>query len=379
MLMRFAAAKADPASPIPGTDDSGDRAAFFNVIDYFRETNAEGLRIRKRLENATGLVEPDGHRGATHAFNEARHVIREEIAEAGRRAALVEEFRKANPEEHAWYARELVQVTDAWDDLSRLWPTAHEKDESLSKLTARAKDTIQVLDNMIFICALQSIPNELENYLKNYRIGKTLDFVDTFKDQLPDEATTKAVLARLAPQSGIVSGVIDLEQAKIIKADQRWWRQVLSVVWIVLMAGFGFGLAAIAVHMGAWFHFKPSDWPVNKDQWAELNGAYVLVLLGVLGHWVLDRVKQNRAGTDVTPFSEWLMWIHINEVPITIRIGTVWLVVMLGVAFKAFDLAKGVVPATYFPAGYFMDSTFDALIGRFNTFIGDKDPSKKKP
>jgi hypothetical protein len=32
-----------------------------------------------------------------------------------------------------------------------------------------------------------------------------------------------------------------------------------------------------------------------------LNGGYLLLLLGVLGHWVLDRVKQNRAGADVAP------------------------------------------------------------------------------
>jgi len=71
------------------------------------------------------------------------------------------------------------------------------------------------------------------------------------------------------------------------------------------------------------------------------------------------------------------MWIHINEVPITIRIATVWVIVMLGVAFKQFDLSKGVVPTMYFTAGYFMDSTFDALIGRFNTFISNNDPAKK--
>ena len=354
-----------------------DHSGFFRIIGYFRETNAEGLRIRKRVDEAIRLAETDTHPGAKVAFEEAQHVIRKEIEAAKHRAEPIEELRYTDSKEHAWYARELVQVTNSWDDLNQLWPP-HSLDESLDKLIIRAKESIQVLDTLITTCACQTIPNELDNYLKNYRIGKSLDFVATFKDQLPDEASTRAVLATLAPQSGIVSGLIDMDNARIIKADQRWWRQAISVAVVMASAGIGFGLIAIAVHMGTWFKFDATGWWVNPKDWAALNGGYLLVLFGVLFHWVLDRVKQNRAGADVTPLSEWLMWIHINEVPITIRIATVWLIVLLGVAFKTFDLVKGVQPLTFFTAGFFMDSTFDALIGRFNTFISNNDPDKKK-
>jgi len=364
--------------PVDGGEQLEHPSAFFSVIRYFRETNAEGQRIRQRLAGAQSLADSSGDQAAaSKAFYETWQVIRMEVEAAKVRAAGIEGFQKTDQETCARYARELVQVANAWDDLNRLWPSQAAAVE-MPVLVARGKESIRVLDNMIFTCACQSIPNELDEYLKNYRIGKPLDFIATFKDQLPDEAATRAVLAELAPQSGVVSGLIDLENARVIKADPRRQRQAGSVALVLGIAGLGFGLIAIAVHLGSWFQFSPTDWQVDPAKWAALNGAYLLVLLGVLGHWVLDRVKQNRAGTEVTPLAEWLIWIHINEVPIIIRIASVWLILLLGIAFKTFDLTKGVQPLTYFLAGYFMDSTFDALIGRLNTFIGENDPDNKK-
>ena len=359
---------------------SGDTAAFYSIISYFRETNVEGMRILDRLSDAIAQSKADGdHSAAFQAFADTLQVIRKEIVEARLRAAAIQKVRDSDPENHAWYARELVEVENSWDDLDQLWPVpADGAVVSLAALQARGNSSVKVLDNLIFTCACQSIPNELENYLKNYRIGTRLDFVAIFKDQLPDEAATRRVLAALAPQSDVVSGLIDVNSATIVKADQRWWRQVLSVVLVLGTVGLGFGLIYLAIHFRDWFQWSVTDWRVGPDQWAALNGAYVLVLLGVLGHWILDRVKQNQAGTSITPLAEWLMWVHINEVPITVRISTVWLLVALGVAFQTFDFSKGIQPLTYFLAGYFMDSTLDALIGRLNNFISDNDPDKKK-
>ncbi|WP_446742264.1 hypothetical protein [Silvibacterium acidisoli] len=80
----------------------------------------------------------------------------------------------------------------------------------------------------------------------------------------------------------------------------------------------------------------------------------------------------------MTPFSEWLMWIHVNEVPIVTRIATVWLTIALGIGFHVYKLSGTIQPVTFFTAGYFLDSTFDALIGRFNTFVSSQDPAKEK-
>ena len=198
-------------------------------------------------------------------------------------------------------------------------------------------------------------------------------FVATFKDQLPNEESTRAG-SGLTPQRIAVLGLIDLRNAQVIKADQRVWRQVVSVAAVVAAAAAGFILILIAVHLGTSFYFKVA---LKQSRWTALNGAYLLVLVGVLFHWVLDRVKQNRSGTDATPFSEWLLWIHVNEVSIVVRIVTVWLMVGLAVGFRVFDLTDSGQPFTYFTAGYFMDSTFDALIGRFNAFISSHDPNKE--
>jgi hypothetical protein len=344
-MLLAAASTTHPRPFLPKRDlELGPDAAPYLVLAYFRETNAEGLRIRARLDQAVCAAKTSDA-SAIRSFKDCDEVITNEIDAARRRAARIEDLRAINPGTIAWYARELVQVGNAWDDLEQLWSLSDLANQPLSEHTRRGQESIKVLDAVIFICACQTIPDELNNYLENYRVGTCLNFISTFKDQLPNEEKTREVLAYLAPQSGIICGLIDVTNAKVIKADRRWWRQVFSVVAVLAsVVAIGYLLIAVTVHLGTWYNFSPADWHITPDQWGALNGAYLLVLLGVLAHWVLDRVKQYRAGADVTPFSEWLLWIHVNEVPIVVRIATVWLMVGMGVAFQTFNLSKGVQP-----------------------------------
>jgi hypothetical protein len=356
-------------------DGGNSETGFYLTLTYFRETNAEGLRIRQRLTNAIELAKTASQADCIHEFQQAREIICDEIRKAASRATSIQQLRVIDPGIEAWYARELTKVEDAWDDLDQLWTPTGDTQE-LAAWIKQSQQSIEVIDALVFTCACQTIPDEVEQYLKNYRIGTSLDFIAVFKDQLPDEAATRDVLATLAPQSVLVSGLIDVKNAKIIKADRRPWRQMLSVAVVLVTVALGFGLIAIAANWTDWFKLGNTDWPVNSQQWRTLNAGYLLVLFGVLGHWILDRIKQNRAGTDVTPFSEWLMWIHVNEVPITMRIATVWVLIGLGIAFRTFNFSNTFQPVAFFTAGYFMDSTFDALIGRFNTFVANADPNK---
>jgi hypothetical protein len=361
-----------PSTALQNLPAGDDQAAFYLVLTYFRQTNAEGLRIHDRIAQAMKLAMP----ACAAAFQETQKVIRDELGQARARAASIDQLRTVDPGTEAWYAREIVQVRNAWDDLERIWAPPFTGQEGTADLMAKGQQSLAVLDNLVILCARQTIPDELSNYLSNYRIGTCLDFLGTFKDQLPDEASTRLVLESLAPQSVLVPGLIDVRNAKVIKADMRPWRQILSVGIVLVTAALGFVLAGIATNLGQWPALGVKGWELKPSEWGTLNGGYLMVLLGVIGHWVLDRVKQNRAGSDVTPFSEWLLWIHVNEVPITVRIMSVWLLMALGIAFKMFDVSTALLPVTFFTAGYFMDSTFDALIGRFNTFIAAQDPAK---
>jgi hypothetical protein len=355
---------------------SGD--GFLLLITYLRETNAEALRIRERLAALIDPVAAGTPAASTAPFVQIRDVIDDEVRNAQARSASIQPLRQSDADDFARYARELVQVDNAWNDLSEIWSPLINPVPPVADLITSAKQSIDILDKLAFLCALQTIPNELDNYLQNYRIGQKLDFVATFKDQLPTDQATREVLADLAPQSAVICGLVDLANGFIIKASESVRRQVLSVVFILVAVLLGFGLIGIGAHAGVWLGFQPGEWPIDPKQWKTLNSAYVLVLLGVLGHWVLDRIKLDRAGTDLLPLAEWLLWLHVNEVQIIFRIATVWMLIALAVAFKLFALDKGVQPVTYFTAGYFIDSTFDALLGRFNTFIGDKDPAKKQ-
>lgn len=359
----FAATPADP--------DAG----FLRVLEYFRTSDAEALNIRKRLTAAQQLAAQD-EEGFRAACSDLRDLIVKKCSAAANRNAWIEEIRGHDPEDPAWFAREFVQVRNGWDDLHAQWYGLHAAKDTVARLKEVAAASIAILDALIFTCASQTIPDELTKYLKNYRIGCKLDFVETFHDQLPDEAATRRVLETLAAQSGIVPGIIDLSNGKIIKADPRPERQWASIAIILLAVGFGFALIAGVVLMGKTFHFNGQDWKLDSSQWATLNGAYLLMLVGMAGHWVMDRIKLDRSGADATPLSEWLMWIHVNEMHLLVRIFTVWITLAMGLAFQAFKYASGIEPLTFFTAGYFLDSTYDALIGRFNTFIGTKAPAK---
>lgn len=163
-------------------NSEGERPGFFQLMAYFREANAEGMRIRDRLTQAVALAGSKQQDDAVREFVEVRRIIQKEVVAAGQREAQIKELSFTDPENYAWYARELTKVSNAWDDLAEQWVTPTDGIRSLADLTALANRSVQTIDAMVFTCACQTIPDELENYLKNYRIGTSLDFVATFKD-----------------------------------------------------------------------------------------------------------------------------------------------------------------------------------------------------
>jgi len=334
------------------TCEDDQNPGLYLVFDYFRQTGAEGLHLCKQLKSAIDASTGDDHQAATGAFDDVQHLIHRKIREAKHSAAsLIEVLRTSDQEDLAWFAQEFTQVKNSWEDLDQLWPSGHEKKEQPSKLAKRAQKSIDLLNAMVFICACQGIPDELDHYLDNYKIGQKLDFVKTFQDQVADAAAAKDVLANLAPQSGIVAGLIDLTNAQVIKADKRIGRQWASVGFVLGTVVAGFLLIGLATQLPRWFHWSADAWPFKNDQFSGLSGAFLLVLIGVAGHWVLDRVKSNSAGTDATPLSDWLMWIHVNEVPLIVRVSTAWLTLVVGTAFKVFSGAGSVQPVAFLRQG----------------------------
>lgn len=365
------AVSAPDLAPTSNNPDTG----FFRVLEFFRIANAEGLNLRKKLAAALDQATSD-ETAFRYACVDLHPVILAKCEEAKTRTSWVEEIRRHDPEDPAWFAREFVLVRNSWDELQELWSGANVSKEPIPRLKERAVASLTLLDTLVFTCASQTIPDELSKFLKNCRIGRKLDFVETFHDQLPSDAATHKVLETLAAQSGVVAGIIDLPSGSIIKADPRFWRQCLSIGLVLAAIGLGFVLIALAVVMGKAFHFSGPDGALDTAQWATLNGAYLLMFVGLGGHWVIDRVKLERSGADATPLSEWLMWFHVNEAHLVIRVITVWLALGLGLAFKAFHYANGIEPLAFLTAGYCLDSTVDALFGRLNTFLGAKAPVK---
>ena len=126
----------------PPEGQDPEEQGLYLVLGYFRETNAEALRIRERLKSAVELAASKDDDGAARILLETYTVIRKEIREATLRAEVIGEIRRTDLGTKAWFAREFVQVGNGWDDLDQLWPERMSHPEALAAFVMRGTRSI---------------------------------------------------------------------------------------------------------------------------------------------------------------------------------------------------------------------------------------------
>ena len=250
---------------------------------------------------------------------------------------------------------EITEIENHWERICNSWPST---DLPIIEILARIARVESQIGELEYHCGLVTIPRRVDQHLETVRTGQTLDFHDAFKDELPNLEDRVKLLRYLYAHPASITGIIDVPKGLIYRASPKASRRRLSLLIIVLTL-----LAGIVV---MWLY----QWLVSGNPAAfravfsgPLLKGYLFITLGSLAHILIDAIKQARAQTDASfrAIDDWVMWIHVREVPIMSSIVWLWIgTIGLGWFQPGFSLT------TAFFVGYSIDSFVDLFLERFS-------------
>jgi hypothetical protein len=222
------------------------------------------------------------------------------------------------------------------------------------------------LNRMVYHAALLTIPGRLNQHLEQVRIGQTLDFNATFKDEVASAEDRRKILEYLnARPNAVQNGIIDVEHAVVYHASPSMARRRQSYIYILLAVVVGGLLSLLVAELGAILDIP--DWPIAAGQGIETLVGYGFTMLGGLVHLGVDAVKQARSSArgSFLALEDWFVWVHIHEVGIIVGVVSLW-IGFIGLLFLN-SPAEPVSWQTSFLVGYSIDSFIDLFLQRFNT------------
>ena len=281
--------------------------------------------------------------------------VREGLALFGRRK-LVEHWRKIetareeDPSLGAEWGDALEIILNAIEDLQDAWPRSPDPAQALAETTRARALLVEIFTE----AAKLTIPGRLKEHLSQRSTGRALDFNATFEDELPDPEVRKAFMKELQEYEGrSFNGVIDVERGMVYVTSPVRWKRALSclapLITAVMLGGVLYGVSALDI-----------DWPLASSE--PLLEGYVLVLLGMVVHLLVENVKQFEMGTRIVVVGDKLTWMHLRWVALC------WSIVPAAVT--AVGLRFGGVPGaddweTYLFAGYAADSIAGLFLTRY--------------
>lgn len=144
-------------------------------------------------------------------------------------------------------------------------------------------------EEMVAHIGLLTIPARLNEWLKNGWNGYLLPFHDLFGDELPRPEDRQRLLGLLAAAPGIIrGGIVEPTSGVIFPYHEQWyWRWGACVA---LMAGY------VATTIGIWSLAGSGLLGETNSNGREVVLGWVLVVLGVITHYAVDRSKGSGAG-----------------------------------------------------------------------------------
>jgi hypothetical protein len=362
MLTEGSLSRAEPAAAAPATSAWEALPRFYG---YLLEVRAEV----QNLKEAMGRV----RRAATLADSEARaaelaaaHAEGEAIdrRNRGRIAGLLGRLRglmEAHPTLHQWCADQIIHIENCWErvefHLDRLRALLEGGGGDGAALACAAEVDAR-LQQMVFLAAYLTIPQRVNEHLRQLRIGQALDFHRDFADELPELSERVKLLVTMRAHPNQIHGIVDVERGVIYKTATQRRRHVISLVAQVVLVLLGVGLFALLPVIGAW--------EALSDR-ALLLERYLFVGVGALLHLSMSTLKQRRRSGEgeVTALDDFILWIHVREVAIAWTVVTVWIGV-IGLSF----VPQGRGAETALIVGYSLDSFIDVFLMRFEQKAG---------
>lgn len=263
------------------------------------------------------------------------------------------------------YAEDAAKVVYGLSRFSDRWGR-DERPESGAVLTA-VEDCTAILGEVVFHCSLVTVPGEVEEELISLRVGKALDFNESFKEKLPDAARRKRILTNLKHKR--IGGWVDVREGLIYRLPRSSTARVLTCiapfVLALLAATLMYGLPTLDLP-GAWHLGGENDEATTRWQ---LVGAFGLVLLGVVLHLLVENIKQLQTrSVPIVAISDGVYWLNLRWLGLVLTV--LWaLVVAIGLRVSGVGPNDEGIPL-FIAAGYSLDSVAGLVLTRFDSISG---------
>jgi hypothetical protein len=254
----------------------------------------------------------------------------------------------------------IVTMENVWERVDPQWPRFPENGEpDENALLAQIAEVDAILCEVIKAAEILTLPDRINDRLRELRVGQTINFHAEFSDELPEQAARMIALNYLHAHPLMVLGVVDVENGLIYRASSSAWQRRLSPVYIALPAILG----AFLVYLG-YSYLLMGNVPRNFSVVLPYVTAYIAVIAGGFAHTAVDAVKQYRTdkGQSFTALGDLLMWIHVKQAPIFASILLLWM------GFVGLILTQqGPDWEAAFFIGYSIDSFVDLFLQRFTS------------
>ena len=255
----------------------------------------------------------------------------------------------------------ITTMENIWERIDPQWPRFPENqvpDENTVLAQIAAVDA--TLCEVIRAAEILTLPERVNERLKELHVGQTINFHAEFSDELPELPARISALKYMHDHPLIILGVVDVDNGLIYRASSNPWQQRLSPVYVALPAVLGGCLVYLA------YTFMPllkGNVPHNFYDVLPYIVAYIAVIAGGFAHTAVDTVKQYRASNDqsFTALGDLLMWIHVKQAPLFAGILLLW------IGFIGLVLLQGPDWQAGFFIGYSIDSFIDIFLQRFTS------------
>ncbi|HLZ55606.1 MAG TPA: hypothetical protein VKR06_01555 [Ktedonosporobacter sp.] len=336
-------------------------------LGYIREIRAEAQNLQRYLvELKAKLIDPHQKIAAVAQSWQTVQMLAYQRHDARVKDlfAALRKLMEENPALLNYDGDAIVTMENIWERVDPQWPKFSEN-ENLDEnvVLAQIADVDTILCEVIRAAEKLTLPDRVNDRLRELRVGQTINFHAEFSDELPELAPRILALTYLHDHPLIVLGVVDVENGLIYRASSSIWQRRLSPVYIALPAILG----GILVYLSYTFlPFLKGDVPHHSADVLPYVTSYLSVIAGGFAHTAVDTVKQYRSnkGQAFTALGDLLMWIHVKEGPIIAGTLLLWLgFVGLVISQQGTDWG-----AAFF-VGYSIDSFVDLFLQRFTTVV----------
>jgi hypothetical protein len=347
------------ASPVPSPvrrPTGGEK----RIIAYLRELREETQNLQKALEKvktASELTDPQTRMLLVGAALESKEKFDRNQRGIRDRLDAIEAVFDGSEDLHAQYGDAITEIHNLWDDIVAHWPNG---DGDIPALAARIKEVGEDMDRIVYLCALLTVPERVNQNLETMRVGQAMDFRMQFSDEVPDEGQGRKILDYLALHPKLVNGLVDNEAGLIYRSSARPERRIASVIVFLVFL-------FLPVPVVLWTGILPLLGIALEPRTVVLT--YAAIAAGSLIHIAVTWLKQQRsakAGTGVL-VADWLLWVHVKETQIVYGILFLWVglagwVWLLGTT----EMGQASLSGAFF-VGYSLDSFVDLFLSRFET------------